>query len=135
MDSSQIHSSQEEVSAFLVDLREVLCDARFNAYTDLDIINRKKGESPDDMYTTQNTMADLGYDRFDVVDRLLELKATDYSETVLDINNSDGSPFFVFGKIIGREVYIKVKIRDKERCKVFCISFHYARYPINKPYA
>ena len=35
-----------------------------------------------------------------------------------------------------RNVYIKVKIRSKENHKIFCVSFHFARYSINKlPYA
>ena len=35
-----------------------------------------------------------------------------------------------------RNVYIKVKIRSKKNHKIFCVSFHFARYSINKlPYA
>jgi len=47
-------------------------------------------------------------------------------------------PFYAFVKeIMGRMVYIKVKIRDRNRCKVFCVSFHFPRFPVPSrlPYA
>ncbi|MDL2302434.1 hypothetical protein LJC58_08780, partial [Lachnospiraceae bacterium OttesenSCG-928-D06] len=70
----------------------------------------------------------------DLKNELIALTLTDYKENMRDNKRPDSSPFFVFGKCIGgREVYIKEKLRN--RTKVFCISFHFARYPLKKsPY-
>ena len=58
-------------------------------------------------------------------------------ETIIDNKDPTLPPFHAFIKEIEhRNVYIKVKIRDYARRKVFCVSFHYARYPIQSmPYA
>jgi len=116
-----------DVKNFLTDLKHVLTSDECA----LDIMLRKKDEDPLDPYTTENTMLDLDYDTDDVKDELLSLTEKDYLETVLDDKDSSKPPFWVFGKTIKcKEVYIKVKIRDKARCKVFCVSFHYSRYPL-----
>ncbi|MBQ9886283.1 MAG: hypothetical protein IJM37_05435 [Lachnospiraceae bacterium] len=42
----------------------------------------------------------------------------------------------VFGKNINdKMVYIKLKIKGEARRKVLCLSFHYAEYDMNFPYA
>ncbi len=59
-------------------------------------------------------------------------------ETFIDDKDNSLPPFFVFGITIKNgEVYIKAKIRDRKNCKVFCVSFHFARFPlpIKRPYA
>ena len=58
-------------------------------------------------------------------------------ETFIDNKDRNLPYFYAFIKIINkRNVYIKVKIRNKEKHKIFCVSFHFARYSINKlPYA
>lgn len=121
-----------DVKNFLTDLKHVLTSDKY----DLDILPRKKDEDPLDPYTTENTMLALDYDTDDVKDELLSLTEKDYLETILDDKDSSKPPFWVFGKAIKcKDVYIKVKIRDKARCKVFCVSFHYSRFPLkDKPY-
>lgn len=121
-----------DVKNFLTNLKHVLTSDK----CELDILPRKKDEDPLDPCTTENTMLDLDYDTDDVKDELLSLTQKDYLETVLDDKNSSKPPFWVFGKTIKcKEVYIKVKIRDQARYKVFCVSFHYSRYPLkDKPY-
>jgi len=136
--STKIISPEEDVTTFLKDLKSVLTDSAFNVSTDLDILPKKKGELPTDPYTTFNTMQALGFDKNDVLTQLLALDVSEYMETFIDDKDSTLPLFFAFGKIIkSREVYIKAKIRDKKNCKVFCVSFHFARYPIptKKPYA
>lgn len=91
-----------------------------------------------DPYTTFNTMQALEYDRHDVLNQLLALDISEYLETFIDDIDDSLPPFYAFGKTIkNREVYIKVKIRNKKNCKVFCVSFHFARFPlpVKKPYA
>ena len=127
-----------EVSAFLKELKEVLTDENFDVSKDLDILLKKGTESPIDPYTTFNTLQALGFDRHDVLTQLLALDISEYLETLIDDRDNSLPPFFVFGKTMKtREVYIKIKIRDRIRCKVFCVSFHFARYPLpaKRPYA
>lgn len=126
-------ATKEDVLAFLSDLREILLSDNY----DLDILLRKKKEKPDDEYTTENTLLSLNFDTEDVRDELLSLTEKEYLETIKDFKDpANFYPFWVFGKVIqSRDVYIKVKIRSKKTNKVFCISFHFARYPFNEmPY-
>jgi hypothetical protein len=136
--SAKIISTETEVGDFLRDLKGILTDEEFDASVDLDILNKKKVESSTDPYTTFNTLQALSFDRNDIVKQLLSLDVSDYIETFIDDKDSILPPFYTFGKdISNREVYIKVKIRDKRRRKVFCVSFHFARYPLPtiRPYA
>ena len=97
----KVISSLVDVKAFLKELKELLVDPAFNIKTDLDILTKKSSED-----------------------------ASEYLETFIDDKSSLLPPFYAFArKIQSKDVYIKVKIRDRKRCKVFCVSFHYARYP------
>ncbi len=128
--SQKMISSEEEVKAFLKELKEVLTDISFNVSEDLDILLKKKSESPIDPYTTANTLLALDFDKSDVLNQLLALDIAEYMESFIDDKDSNLPPFLAFAKSIkSRDVYIKVKIRDKHNCKVFCVSFHFARYP------
>ena len=52
--STKVISSKEEVEAFLHELISVLNSPNFNIDSDLDILPKKKAESPIDPYTTAN---------------------------------------------------------------------------------
>lgn len=131
--SLKLISSEKDVKDFLNDLKNVLMDKDFNAKNDLDILQKKKLESPTDPFTTFNTLQALSFDLNDIVKQLLDLEVCDYIETFVDDLGSHLPPFYTFGKDINKhEVYIKVKIRDKKNHKVFCVSFHFARYPLPK---
>lgn len=135
--SQKIISSEEEVLAFLKELKEILTSPEFDLSKDLDILMKKKSESPIDPYTTANTMLALDFDKQDVLNQLLALDLSEYMETFIDDIDNSLPPFFAFAKEIkNRDVYIKAKIRDRQNCKVFCVSFHFARYPFpkNLPY-
>lgn len=128
--SLKVISSLADVKAFLKELKELLVDPAFNIKTDLDILAKKSSEDPSDPYTTANTLLDLDFDSEDVLNQLLALEASEYLETFIDDKNSSFPPFYAFArKIHSKDVYIKVKIRDRKKCKVFCVSFHFARYP------
>lgn len=130
-------STEVEVKAFLKELKELLTDTAFDLSNDLEILPKKRDESPIDPYTTVNTLLDLGFSSEDVMNQLLALEVSDYMETVSDIKGNWLPPFFAFAKLVqSKDVYIKVKIRDRKKCKVFCVSFHFARYPFpeNLPY-
>lgn len=136
--SLKIISSEDDVRMFLMELKEILSDPNFDVAKDLDILLKKKNELPTDPYTTFNTMQTLEFDRHDVKNQLLALDASEYMETFIDDKDNSLPPFYAFGKTIkNREVYIKAKIRDRKNCKVFCVSFHFARFPlpINRPYS
>jgi hypothetical protein len=129
--SQKIISQKGDVILFIKNLKEVLMDPDFNISKDLDILLKKKTELPTDPYTTFNTIQELEFDRYDVMNQLLALDLSDYMETFIDDKDDTLPPFFAFGKVIkSREVYIKAKIRDKKTCKVFCVSFHFARFPL-----
>ena len=100
----------------------------------LDILPRKRGEKEDDICTTENTMLALGYSSEDVKRELGLLKLSDYIENIKDDKHIDSSDFRVFGKEIqGRQIYIKEKIRISK--KIFCVSFHFAKFPLkSRPY-
>lgn len=129
----KIISSEEEVKNFIIELKEILSDSDFNVDSDLDILLKKKSELPTDPYTTANTLLELDFDRHDVFNQLLSLQISNYMETLIDDLNNSLPPFYAFAKVIkNKDVYIKVKIRDGQRRKIFCISFHFARYPFQQ---
>lgn len=136
--SLKIVSAESEVIDFLRELKEVLVCPDFDVSKDLDILLKKSSEASSDPYTTANTLLGLDFDRIDILHQLLALEISEYIETFIDDKDKSLPPFFAFGKgIKNREVYIKVKIRDRKKCKVFCVSFHFARYPLpnSRPYS
>lgn len=135
--SHKIISSELEVKDFLKQLKELLTDPKFDNSKDLDILLKKKDESAIDPYSTQNTLLELEFDKTDVANELLSLNISEYMETFIDDKNNALPPFFAFAKSIkNKDVYVKAKIRDRRNCKVFCVSFHFARFPFreNLPY-
>ena len=71
--SQKMISSEEEVKELLKELKEILTDPRFDIDRDLDILPKKKSESPIDLYTTANTLIALDFDKDDVLNQLLAL--------------------------------------------------------------
>ena len=64
MENKQI-SSKEQVENFLLELKHIINDKRFNINEDFDILLKKKNETDDDAYTTKNTLIQLNYDKND----------------------------------------------------------------------
>lgn len=127
-------SKKREVIVFLEELKELLGKEDFDIDTDFALIKKKKID--DEEHSTPYTMLDLGYDTWDVVERLKELTVAEYSETKIDKDDLDPPLLFVFGKDINRKlVYVKLKIKGDQRRRVLCVSFHYARDPMKFPYA
>lgn len=125
-------STEEEVKLFLSELKAIISHPDFKVDSDLDILLRKKNEAATDPYTTVNTLLALDFDRTDVVHQLMSLETEDYMETIIDNKDQGLPPFYTFMKAVScRDIYIKVKIRDSLKKKVFCVSFHFARYPIH----
>ena len=131
MENKQI-SSKEQVENFLLELKHIINDKRFNINEDFDILLKKKNETDDDAYTTKNTLIQLNYDKNDIIRNLKELKISEYIGTLTDVKNVYSPQFWVFIKRINlKQVYIKVKIRSIQNRKIFCISFHFARFQVN----
>lgn len=81
-------------------------------------------------------MLDLDYDASDIVERLKELTIREYSETLVDKDDTNPPLLFVFGKDInGKQIYIKLKIKGSQTRHVLCVSFHYAEEKMTFPYA
>ena len=129
-------SPKEKVIKFLLELKKIMSHRNFDVNKDLDVILKKKNENSLDPYTTQNTLLKLDFDKNDVADTLKKLTVEEYIETGKDRKDISSPEFYIFGKEVQENlIYIKIKIRDKINHKVFCISFHFARYPIsNFPY-
>jgi hypothetical protein len=129
-------SSELDVFNFLTELKSVINHPNFDPDNDLDILTKKKSEqNSDPYYTTQNTLLTLDFDHHDVATQLNLLTKKDYLETFIDDLDPNWPPFYNFGQVIqGKEVYIKVKIRDKITRKIFCVSFHFARHPLAGTY-
>ena len=103
-----IRSEKKQVIEFLSELHGIMSKDDFNIQKQFVFIKSSKEEM---MYSTRYALADLEYD--------------------------DNPPLlFVFGKTIeGKEVYIKLKIKGEEKKRILCVSFHYAKYKMNHPYA
>lgn len=129
-------SPKEKVIKFLLELKKIMSHRNFDVNKDLDVILKKKNENSLDPYTTQNTLLKLDFDKNDIADTLKKLTVEEYIETGKDRKDISSPEFYIFGKEVqGKLIYIKIKIRDKINHKVFCVSFHFARYPIsNFPY-
>ncbi|MBQ4232310.1 MAG: hypothetical protein II699_03445 [Lachnospiraceae bacterium] len=114
-------------------MHKILDDKRFNVERDL-FLNIK--DKPDDEeHSTRFTLLDLNYDSNDVVDRIRELTVAEYSETLVDRDDINPPRLFVFGKMINNKlVYIKLKVKGEPRQRILCISFHYAKDPMEFPY-
>ena len=126
-------SKKKEVIAFLEELKELLEKEDFDIDSDITLIKKKKIN--DEEHSTPYTLLDLDYDVWDVVERLKELTAAEYSETKIDKDDLNPPLLFVFGKDINRKlVYIKLKIKGYQRRRVLCVSFHYARDLMKFPY-
>ena len=102
----KIHMSSERsaVKDFLAQMNSVLSSDSFNIDRDFVFQRIREADEPDDEYTNENTMLELGYDTSDVVEELKTLGLENYSESIVD-NVADGFEiFFVFGKIIAEIV-------------------------------
>lgn len=123
MENKQI-SSKEQVENFLLELKHIINDKKFNINEDFDILLKKKNETDDDAYTTKNTLIQLNYDKNDIIRNLKELKISEYIETLTDVKNVYSPQFWVFIKRINlKQVYIKVKIRSIQNRKIFVFHF------------
>ena len=85
------------------------------------------------------TLIDLGYTRADILQEIESLTWKDFSEGPL-LSHNYSEDVWIFGKIIKcREVYIKIQLSQYNDpgdliTTLFCISFHFAEYPMNYPY-
>lgn len=130
-----IQSKEKEIVEFLKELKNILQSEEFNIDRDFTIIKSKK-KSGKEQYSTPYTLLDLDYDVSDVVDRLKELTVREYSETLVDKDDTNPPLLFVFGKDInGKQIYVKLKIKGGQTRHVLCVSFHYAEEKMTFPYA
>ena len=127
-------SSKETVKGFLEQMKAILSSEDFDINRDFVFQYIRNKDEPDDEFSNENTLLELDYDTSDVIRVLKGLTLADYSESIVD-NQSEGfHVFFVFGvKINERDIYIKIRLRERVNDTsrhVYCISFHFARYPI-----
>lgn len=120
-------SSRKEINDFLQKLKDFLNEPDFNIDENLFFITKKENK---------DTLLDLNYDVYDIINELLTLDIKNYSETLFDDRNENPPLLYVFGKIIsGKEIYIKIKLRENPIPKVIvCVSFHKALHTMSYPY-
>ena len=101
-----------------------------------DFILIRKNKPTDESHSTPFTLLDLDYGVKEVVERLKELTVQDYSETKMDVQDVNPPILFVFCKVIkNKQVYIKLKVKEEQKKRVLCVSFHYAKEKMLFPYA
>ncbi len=133
MDLHTVTICKKDIETFLVEMNNILCSPNFDIDRDFMFTEIRAKDDLDDEFTNANTMLELGFDRYDVVEHLKTLTIEEYTESMLDTVSKDMSFFHVFGrKIQGRDVYIKVRIKLRKigTKYVFCVSFHFARHSI-----
>ena len=133
MDLHTVTIYKKDIETFLVEMSNILCSPNFDIDRDFMFTEIRAKDDLDDEFTNANTMLELGFDRYDVVEHLKTLTIEEYTESMLDTVSKDMSFFHVFGrKIQGRDVYIKVRIKLRKigTKYVFCVSFHFARHSI-----
>lgn len=130
--------SRSTIEGFLAEMKCVLLRPDFNIRNDFLFVEQRASDDIDDAYNNVNTMLELEYDSQDVVEELKTLTIREYCESMVDTVTQDMNFLHVFGrKIQGRDVYIKVRMKQKSQTKkmVLCISFHFSRFPMgNFPY-
>lgn len=123
--------NRKTIEEFLAEMKDILCDKRFNPDRDFLFIEEREQDEPDDKYTNANTIVALEYDTADIIAELKTLSIQEYYETMVDTVSKNLSFWHVFGrKIQGKDIYIKVRIKKRKKGSkcVFCISFHFARH-------
>ena len=94
-----IQSTKKDVKNFLNELMTILNSQNFNEDNDLIIIRSTKD---DIQFSTRYLMLDLDYDTSDIVERLKELTLAEYSETLID--KDDSNPPLLFAITFESEI-------------------------------
>lgn len=124
--------SRKYILGILKKLHAFIDSESFDPETDLEIVRSKK---KDPKFSTTQTMSDFDYDASDVAACLRKLTTEKYSETLIDIDDPEPPYLFVFGdEINNRQIYIKLKIKEKTHKHILCVSFHYAKWKMRFPF-
>jgi hypothetical protein len=116
----------------LTQLKSTLDNPEFDLDKDL-FLNQKHKNNGKEKYSTPYTLNELEYDASDVANTLKGLRLEEYSESLVDNDDSNPPMLYVFGKYIDcRLVYIKFKIKDNN--KIACVSFHFPEEKMTFPY-
>lgn len=128
-----IKSAKKDIILFLQQIKNIIEQEDFNIEQDFQMITSRKADMK---YSTPYTLIGLEYDVENVIQVIGSLTIEDYSQTLIDSDNSLPPLLFVFGKNINnKEVYIKLKIKEQLRKYILCVSFHYAEHQMPHPYA
>lgn len=113
------------VQTFLNEMKRILNDPN------MELIIDPRGSEEEEYYSTEYCLTELGYQEKDVIQKLLQLKLTDYIESYKDERVQKSNEFNIFGIILNKkEIYIKVKISSYTNKVILCMSFHYAKFPL-----
>lgn len=100
-------------------------------------VKNRRNEKKDYKFTNAYCLEELQYDYEDVMSEIMDLKESNYYESVFDRGSKKADLLHIFIKeIINKQVYIKIKIKEiGESDIVLCVSFHFVEHQIGKlPY-
>lgn len=66
--------SKKNIEDFLLEMKKILTNEQFDIDKQFQFIQQREKDEPNDECTNQNTLIELEYDRFDVVDELKTLR-------------------------------------------------------------
>ena len=129
MSKNSFVDKEEVVEVFLSKCNEILYSDNFNINKDFMLkVDRWHYSGK---HTNRSTMIELGYEIYNVVNEIKSLSTSEYLETIIDNIQGYKNNFYCFIKCIqNRQVYIKIKIAEKNDKQIFCVSFHFAEYDI-----
>lgn len=128
------HLKRNEVKSLLEQIKAILTNEGSEGFM---FIQNRKEEKENPKFTNAYCLSTLEYDDEDVMREIMDLRESNYYESVFDRESKQSDTLHVFIKeIINKQVYIKIKIKEiGDNDIVLCISFHFAEHHIGKlPY-
>lgn len=115
------------MDTFLQEIRKLILDDKFL------FIKKRIKEKDQIEYTNSYCMQELGFDSDDVKSEVLGLTTKEFFEILFDDKDFYSNKLYVFFKTIqGRQVYIKLKIKDNDDGeRALCISFHFPQHEVH----
>ena len=114
----QYKASEEQIRSFLSDMKGIFLSKDFDIKKNFFLCPREENEE---------TMLALDYNKYDVIEDLKHLEIENYYQSVPDMKNPKMPDYQIFFIKKGEnDLYIKVRIQRVN--KVFCVSFHFAKF-------
>ena len=121
--------SQQAVRRFLTKVGTIINSSSFDIDKQFLLIMDRLNDNSLSEYNNRNTMLRLGYGPEDVVEEIKIIEPTECIDMQPDIKQGTNNYVFIFKKEIQNEqIYIKIKIDERKKDKIVCISFHKSKH-------